>query len=180
MIEPAQVQIGKQISGKRSCAIGPFLEAPQKVAMRPGTNYQVLKRTCQGTASPLPHALVMLQVFPLEVIVPAGDCEGRHGDLLIKLLLYKRTPILIEGRMRQPVEVVRRSALKQGHVNERKSSEESWEIATRLPHLLQFRPSGPALAYPPLDLFHCHTRRPSKGNTQQECAPLIGIHVPAW
>jgi len=49
----------------------------------------------------------MLQVFLLEEIVPTGNSESGHGDTLIDLLWNKSTPILIEGRMRQPVEVVR-------------------------------------------------------------------------
>src|SRR6266699_603479 len=63
VIEPALVQIGKQVSSETRCTIVAFLEAPQKVAMRPGTNHQVLKLAGKGTASPLLHALIILQVL---------------------------------------------------------------------------------------------------------------------
>ncbi len=136
MIVPAQVKTGEQIPGEARCAIVAFLEAPQKVAMRPGTNQQMLLLTSEGAASPLFHALIRLQVFGQEMIVPAGDREGGHGDALIKLLRHQRLPIRIGDWVCQPVEVVRRPALQQGQIDERKPFVQSREITIRLHHLL--------------------------------------------
>src|SRR6266571_909400 len=91
VIEPAKLNLRKHVTGLARCAIVPLWKAQHEVAMRPRTDHQALLLTSTGTASPLPHALVMLQVFFLKEIVPASDGEGGHRDTLIELLRNKRT-----------------------------------------------------------------------------------------